>query len=70
MPRCYLLEDTGIAIAVFIKPLLAAVIVPLLFNMQRFLGVLLAFPPPPPTFALRFPSLYILRVFSAISWQR
>lgn len=69
MPRCYLLEDTDTAITAFIKPLVAGVIVCLLFNIQRFLRVLLAFPTPL-GFALRFPSLCIQRVFGATSWQR
>lgn len=37
MPRCYMLDDTDIAIAAFIKPLAADVIVYLLVNIKRFL---------------------------------
>lgn len=65
MPRCYILEDTDDAITIFIRPLVAGVIVHLLLNMQRLLGMLLA----SPAFALRFPNLCILRGFVATSWQ-
>jgi len=47
MPRCYLLEDTDIGITAFKKSSVTGVIVPLLFNIQRFLRVLLASCPLP-----------------------
>lgn len=65
MPSCYLLENIDIAINAL--PLVVGVIMDLLFNIQRFLRVLLV---SPPAFVLRFPNLCILRVSGATSGQR
>lgn len=63
MPGRSLLEDTDAVVTAFIKALVAGGCLINKDSLERSRH-------PSPAFALRFPNLCILRVFSATSWQR